>query len=303
MAVGTGSTHPQTALALIKKDVVDVVAKKVEGFIAAGELHLPANYSPDNAMKAAWLILQETLDKDKKPVLTACSKDSIANALLDMVVQGLSPAKKQGYFIAYGSKLTFQRSYFGTAAVAMRALGCLEPRAEVVYQKDEFEYEITRTGKVVTKHSQKLENIDPKAITAAYCVIEWPGDKKPAYTEIMTMAQIKQSWKMSKMNPDAADSTHNKYPDQMAKRTVINRACKLLINATNDHDLVIETFNRTDQTIAEAELEEEAGLLANRDVIDIEAKVEEGDGVDEAPPEDSPEAGKQETDQKRKPSF
>lgn len=266
-----GAKKQTTALAMIKKDVVDVVAKKIDGFITAGELHLPANYSPDNALKAAWLILQETVDKEKRPVLTACTKDSIANALLDMVVQGLTPAKKQVYFIAYGSKLLCQRSYFGTAAVAMRTLGCLEPRAEVVYQGDEFEYEITKQGKQITKHGQKLENVDPKKIKAAYCVIEWPGDKKPAYTEIMTLDQIKQSWKMSKMNPDAADSTHSKYPDQMAKRTVINRACKLLINATSDHDLVIETFNRSEQAVAEIELEEEAALLANAEIIDIEA--------------------------------
>ncbi len=275
MATEAKNGKQTTELALIKKDVVDVVAKKVEGFIAAGELHLPENYSPDNALKSAWLILQEAVDKDKKPVLTACTKDSIANALLDMIVQGLTPAKKQGYFIAYGQKLIFQRSYFGTAAVAMRVLGCLEPRAQVVYQGDEFEYEIKPHGKVITKHIQKLENIDPKKIVAAYCVIEWPENKKPTYTEIMTMAQVKQSWKMSKMNPDGADSTHSKYPDQMAIRTVINRACKLLINSTGDQDLVIQHFNQTDQSMAEAELTEEADLLANTEVIDIEATVSE----------------------------
>jgi recombination protein RecT len=40
-------------------------------------------------------------------VLQACTRDSIANALLDMAVQGLNPAKKQGYFIAYGKQLVF----------------------------------------------------------------------------------------------------------------------------------------------------------------------------------------------------
>lgn len=265
----TNTANKSQELAIIKKDVVDVVGKKINEYVNEGRLHLPDHYSAENAMKSAWLILQETVDKNKNPVLKTCSRDSIANALLDMVVQGLNPAKKQGYFIAYGNQLAFQRSYFGTATVATRVLECLTPWAEVVYAKDEFEYEITRTGKKITKHVQRLENIDPKAIVAAYAVIEWPDSNRETYTEIMTMEQIKQSWKMSKMNPDDKDSTHSKYPDQMAKRTVINRACKLLINSTTDNDLLIEHFNRSEQVSAEEELNEEAELLANGEIIDI----------------------------------
>jgi len=79
-------------LAIIKRDTVDVVADKVKQFQENGEVHFPANYSPENAMKSAWLTLQNTQDRNKKPALEVCTKDSIANALLDMVVQGLNPA-------------------------------------------------------------------------------------------------------------------------------------------------------------------------------------------------------------------
>ena len=127
-------------LALIKRDVVDVVGKKVQEFVSRGELHLPPNYSVENAMKSAWLILQNTFDKDKRPVLQNCTRDSIANALLDMAVQGLNPAKKQGYFIAYGRQLVFQRSYFGTMAITKRVAGAKDIFAELVYKGDEFEY-------------------------------------------------------------------------------------------------------------------------------------------------------------------
>ena len=92
-------------LALVKTDVFDVVEGRVEKLSKSGELHLPGDYSAANALKSAWLILQSTLDRDKKPVLTSCTRDSIANALFDMIVQGLSPAKDQCYFIAYGNQL------------------------------------------------------------------------------------------------------------------------------------------------------------------------------------------------------
>ena len=80
-------------LSLVKKDTVDIVAAKVREFQERGELHFPPNYSAENAMKAAWLKLQETTDRNGKPALQVCTKDSIANALLKMVVYGLTPLK------------------------------------------------------------------------------------------------------------------------------------------------------------------------------------------------------------------
>src|SRR5690625_4382272 len=71
----------QNQLALVKKDTVDVVAERVRQFQERGEIHFPANYSPENAMKSAWLILQNTQDRNKKPALEVCTKDSIANSL------------------------------------------------------------------------------------------------------------------------------------------------------------------------------------------------------------------------------
>ena len=269
-------------LAIMKKDVVDVVEGKVQKFIADGELRLPANYSPDNAMKSAWLILQQTVDKDKKPVLTSCSKDSIANSLFDMVVQGLNPAKKQCYFIVYGNKLSCQRSYFGSMAVAKEVAGAKEIDAQVIYKGDEVEYEIRKGKKQIVRHSQKLENVDPKNIIAAYCIITFADGKEIA--DIMTMDQIKKSWTKSKMNPNSADSTHSLFTEEMCKRTVINRACKSFINSSSDSNLFLEHFNRSEEMMAEAEIEEEIAENANGEVLDIEYE----EMSDEPKPEKEP---------------
>lgn len=115
-------TQTQQSVAVAQKDVVDSVLAKITKFEETGELVLPSNYSAANALKSAWLILQETVDRNNRPALEVCSKESVANALLDMVVQGLSPIKKQCYFIVYGTKLQLMRSYLGTLAVAKR--GC-----------------------------------------------------------------------------------------------------------------------------------------------------------------------------------
>lgn len=258
-------------LALVKKDTVDVVAARVREFQERGEIHFPANYSPENAMKSAWLILQNTLDREKRPVLEVCTKDSIANSLLDMVVQGLNPAKKQGYFIAYGKQLTFQRSYFGTMAVTKRVTGAKDIFAEVVYEGDEFEFEIFRGRKKVIKHKQTLSSISGGKIVAAYCTIILDDDRE--YTDIMTMDEIRQAWKKSKQNPEKDGSTHQEFPQEMAKRTVINRTCKSYMNTSDDSSLVMQHFNRQDEVVTEAEVKAEIEANANSETIDVEYEV------------------------------
>ncbi len=263
------SQSDQNTLAIVKKDIIDVVGNKIHEYVSRGDLHLPPNYSVSNSLKSAFLVLQSTVDKDKKPALAVCTRDSIANALLNMAVQGLNPAKNQCYFIVHGKVLVCRRSYFGTASVAKRVLGCRDPVPEVVYAEDEFEYEIRGDHKRVVKHEQKLENIKMDQIVAAYCIITYP-DERPDYTEIMTWDQILTSWKKSAMDTTKADGVHKEFPDQMAKRTVINRACKLAINMTDDQDLLIQHFNQADQVEAEEALEIEADEFANNTTIDIE---------------------------------
>lgn len=286
-----------TELALMKKDVVDVVTAKVREFQSHGELHMPANYSPENAMKSAWLILQAAVDKDKKPVLEVCTKNSIANALLDMVVQGLNPAKKQCYFIAYGKELICQRSYFGTMAVTKQVAGAKEIYAQIVYQGDEFQYEIKRGRKQIVKHVQSLENVSNDNIVAAYCVIEFE-DGRPDYTDIMTIDQIKKAWLMSKMYPIddktgevKPSSTHGKYTDQMAIKTVVNRTCKAYINSSDDSSLLIKFFNRSDEERVEAEVAEEIEANANKEVIDITDTATITDEPESAEEKDLPPTG------------
>lgn len=267
-----------SSLAVIKKDVVDVVSNKVEELVAQGQLHLPANYSAANALKSAWLVLQGTTDKADRPVLETCTKDSIANSLLDMVVQGLNPSKKQCYFIPYGPKLICQRSYFGSMHLAKECAGALDIYAEVVYKGDEFEYELRKGRKHITKHVQRLENVDQKNIFAAYCVIEF-GDDRPDYTEIMTIDQIRQAWQQGKGYRANGSGTHHSFGDQMCKKTVINRACKALINSSADNNLLLKHVNRADEVTAEQDVEEEIAGNANSEVIDI-------DPFDEATEED-----------------
>jgi recombination protein RecT len=309
-AATTPPVKQETHLQLIKRSVVDVVKGKVDQFISNGELFLPKNYSPDNAMKAAWLTLQQTVDRDKRPVLEVCTRDSIANALLDMVVQGLNPIKSQCYFIAYGKVLTCQRSYFGSMAVAKAVQPKIDDFAfAVVYEGDKFTYGIHNGKKSITEHQQSIENIDKKKILAAYC-IALDAEGSPFKTEIMTIDEIHQAWRQSQMNPfdDKGGlkqaSTHGRFTADMAMKTVVNKCCKAIINASSDNALLLDTIKKNqdlaDRAAAETEIEDEAN---KGEVLDVEAETV----TEEPAPDPAQEPEKQEElpkeEQKRMPGF
>jgi len=264
---------------VVKKETVDIVVSRVKDFENTGELTFPVNYIPQNALKSAWLILQETQNMDHKFVLDYCTKDSIANALLSMVVQGLNPDKKQCYFIAYGTKLMMQRSYFGSMAVAKMVNPDIEDIfGEPVYEGDEFEYSKVRGKNVITKHNQKIENVDKSKIIAAYATILYFSGKEES--TVLTLDQIKQAWKQSKMNPVNDDgqikpsSVHGKFTADMCVKTVINKACKMVINSSSDKSIVNRFAKETDDAIVEARVDVEIADNANGELIDIQIEGE-----------------------------
>lgn len=229
----TTQTNTNTP-AVQEKNISDTVLSKINQLQDAKALTLPKDYSAENALKSAYLILKETVDREKKPVLEICSKESIANSLLDMVVQGLSPMKKQCYFIAYGSKLLLQRSYQGSVAIAKR-VGLKSIVANVIYEADTFEYEICpeTARKRILKHDQKLENIDLGKIKGAYAIVEMEDGTKEL--EVMNMVQIKNSWNQGAAKGNSG--AHNNFTDEMCKKTVMSRACKGIIGSSDDSHL------------------------------------------------------------------
>lgn len=227
------STENQnTQVAEIKKDISVQVLAKIEQFQQAGELRLPDDYSPENALKSACLILSETKNASGKFALEFCSKESIANALLKMVVWGLSPMKKQCDFIMYGDKLDCSIEYTGNIALAKRFGGLKDIKPRAVFEGDDFAFEVDpETGRSkLIKHLQTLASMGSKKVIGAYAILEMEDGSRDM--EIMSIEQIKDSWNQGAMKGNSP--AHKNFPDQMAMKTVINRACKPLIRTSND---------------------------------------------------------------------
>jgi recombination protein RecT len=257
----------ETTVKKFEPPMVEKVLTKVNSLKEIGGIALPPDYSAENALRSAWLILQDMKDKANLPVLKTCTSDSIANALFNMVVQGLNPVKRQCSFIVYSDKLTMQREYAGSIALARRYSSMKNIYAGVIYKGDVFEYAIdTTTGmKKITAHAQRMENLDDAKIIGAYAVVTF--EDGGVNTEIMTMAQIQKSWEQG---PTKGKSpAHTNFPGEMAKKTVINRACKLLIAASDD-SVLMEPGEDGRIGKVKAEIEAEANQGSVIDIPDDE---------------------------------
>ena len=253
-------------LAKQEKTIVDSVQKRIAEMQNSGSIELPNNYSVGNALKSAYLILQETQTSGKKPVLQVCTQESIANSLLDMATQGLNPSKDQCYFIAYGNKLTMERGYLGTIALTKRIKGVKDVKGYAVYKDDKFElgFDILTGKQKILEFCPGL-NRDPKNLVGAFALIL--GDNEILHTEYMDINQIHKAWEQGSMKGNSG--AHKNFPDQMAIKTVINRACKFYVSTSDDSDKIAEFMNKSVED-TDRELEEEKKEFANKEVVEIE---------------------------------
>jgi len=211
----------------IESLVRNLVSKRIE----IGAIDLPDNYSYENAISTAYMVIGETKGSkaQNKPATEICTKESIVMSMYRMVTEGLNPFKNQCAFIVRGNKLTYQREYQGSIALAKRFSGVKRVDAQVVYSEDEVDYQIENGILKVASHKRgSKRSFDD--IVGAYCVITEADGTLVA--EEMTMDQIKKAWEQRDMN--GASPAHKNFKDQMCLKTVINRACKPYINQSDD---------------------------------------------------------------------
>lgn len=272
---------------LIAKDFTEGLVVKVREKEKFG-LTFPKDYNYTNEFMSAMLILQDTKDSNKKPVLQSCTRASIENALLEMVTSGLSMQKGQCYPIAYGGKLSCQRSVYGNTCLA-RSYGMKEINAMCIYDGDVFEYHIENAKIVIDTHKQNFANIDNDKIIGAYAVATMNDGTQ--YTEVMNMSQIKQAWKQG-FNYRENGGTHQKFTDQMAMKTVKNRLLKYIIRTyrsfgiNDDFEEDIPSHSEIIETDIAYDIAENANA---EDFIDEDVVVENDTPETEETPTTEPE--------------
>lgn len=266
----------RTDIQAMREKTVETVLDKLREYKDQKKIHLPADYSVENAMKSAWLKIQDVQDKNKRPAYEVCTTGSMANSLLSMAIQGLNPDKYQCYFIVYGRSLELYRSHLGSIVVAMRVNPEIKAIYSVpIYSKDRLEWHFENGVRIFDEHKQTFESLMENRVAGAYAVAIDKNDKT-LFSELMLMHQLKEAWAQSRAKPitDTGElkegSVHARFTDEMSRKTVTQRLCKRIIGSSDDKSLLAQKARESDEIIARTESQNLIEMDANKgEVIDI----------------------------------
>ena len=164
----------------------------------------------------------------RNPKLAECDPASLVLSTIEAAQLDLEfGAKKHGYLIPYKDtksgtiQCTFRPGYLGLAHAAKRSGAVKEVRAEVVYEKDEFQYELGAFKKI---NYHRPATGDRGAFACVYAVAIFPDSTYDF--EVLSPAQIDSAKKRSATS--GADTPWQTDFEEMAKKTAIRKLCKRL---------------------------------------------------------------------------
>lgn len=183
---------------------------------------LPSVMTPERFTRIATTALSNN------PTLCECTPISFVGALMQAAQLGVEPNTPlgQAYLIPYenrkaGTKeVQFQLGYKGLIDLAYRSGAVTDISAEAVHQNDYFEYELGYNKKLV--HRPALTDRGPAIFYyAVYHTKDGGGDFK-----VMSVADINAHAAKTSQAYKSNYSPWHKYPEEMAKKTVIKALLK-----------------------------------------------------------------------------
>jgi phage RecT family recombinase len=164
------------------------------------------------------------------PELLECERKSLLLACLRAANDGLMPDGREGAFVVFKDKkrniktASWLPMYQGLLKKVRNTGDLMSISANVVYERDHFDYELGDHERIV--HKPALG--DRGQPIAAYA-IAWLRDGAVA-REVMDANAIRQVQSASRAT--AEGSPWDKWPDEMARKTVIRRLYKRLPSST-----------------------------------------------------------------------
>lgn len=155
------------------------------------------------------------------PALQRCTPESIALAAFDAATIGL-PINKLGlvWLVPFGQEAKLQIGYRGYIQLVTESGQVLDVSAECVYEKDRFKYTLGSNPNI--EHEPPVKG-DRGKIIAVYAIARFAnGFLKHIVMSKETVDFIRSKSKSSANGPWVSDY------DEMAKKTVVKRLCKLL---------------------------------------------------------------------------
>lgn len=179
-------------------------------------------------MKAEDLTRMALMALSRQPDLAKCSQTSILRALIDAAELGIKPGglMGRGYLVPRKNRKNgelechFDPGYRGLVDIARRSGQVRRLEAHVVYEKDVFEVEYGDEPRLVHKPTLIGE---PGPVIAAYAIAQFVDGSKQV--EVLTRREID---KVKSSSAAGGSGPWGNWYEEMAKKTVIRRMCKLL---------------------------------------------------------------------------
>ncbi len=191
------------------------IPKSVKGWLSSDyfrqqvALTLPKHMTPDRFTRIALTALTRV------PKLAECTPESVMKSMMTCSELGLEPDGRRVHLIPYGRECTLIIDYKGLVELARNNGDVSAIHADVVCEKDVFDYHNGEVNHSVNFRDQR------GAMYAAYVIITFKDGGK--HSEVMTRAEIDAIRKRSKAANNGPWVTDY---NEMAKKTVFRRASK-----------------------------------------------------------------------------
>lgn len=220
MTVRTVNVNNPQAVIAKKKEEPKTMMQWIKGYEGQIAKALPSVMTPERFSRIAMTAVT------KSPTLGRCTPGSFMGALLTAAQLGLEPNTPlgQAYLIPYKNKgvleCQFQLGYRGLIELAHRSGELRSIEAHIVYENDEFEYELGLEPKL--KHVPAMKNKGKIAWVYAVYKLNSGGFG----FEVMSKEDIEEhKEKYSKAAQRGFSPWKNSW-EEMAKKTVIKKALK-----------------------------------------------------------------------------
>lgn len=177
---------------------------------------LPRHLTPDRLLRVSLNAFNST------PKLLDCTPASLVGAVMECATLGLEPVLGQAYLIPYGKQATFIPGYKGLLTLARRSGEISSIQVGVVYEKDHFNY--VRGLKPVLEHVESNE--DDRGDITHFWAVALLKDGGSQF-EVMRRADV-DAIRDGSPSARSKSSPWVTHYEEMGKKTVLRRLCKLL---------------------------------------------------------------------------
>ena len=226
---------------------------------------------------------QLSLMAKENPKIAMCTPSSVLTAMMACVHLDLMPNTPQQYafVIPYNNKqkgvmeLQFQLGYKGLLVLAHRSGQIKKIEAQLVFEGDKFKYNLGIKPRLTHTPDTMVDRTMYENVIAAYAVI-WLANGETVF-DVMGRPELDKIQGISKAS--STDTPWKKWPEAMAKKTIVKRALKLVPSDTKDNRLEYAAVYDSWAEAGKLNVSDQGKLIAAEDEVakqaDIQAKTDD----------------------------